>query len=117
MRTLWFICGMLSFVAGLIGVVLPILPTVPFMLLAAFCFARSSERAYNWLINHPRLGPPIKDWQENGAIRMPAKIGATVCIVASPVVTYMLDVPVWAFSSQIVILLCVLIFIWSRPSA
>lgn len=117
MRSLWFLFGILSVAAGLIGVVLPLLPTVPFLLLAAFCFARSSDRAYQWLVNHPRFGPPIKDWQENGAIRKPAKIAATACIVASPVVTYLLDVPTWAFASQIVVLVCVLIFIWSRPSA
>ncbi len=53
---------------GLIGVVLPILPTVPFMLLAAFFFSKSSERLHYWLISHPKLGPPIVEWQTNGAI-------------------------------------------------
>ncbi|PLS22769.1 YbaN family protein [Neptunicoccus cionae] len=116
MRGIWFIFGVLSVLAALIGAVLPLLPTVPFLLLAAFCFARSSQRAHDWLTQHPRFGPPIRDWNEKGAIRKPAKIAATVCIAASPILTYFLNVPLWAYITQLAVLCCVMLFIWTRPN-
>jgi len=53
---------------GAIGIVLPLLPTTPFILLAAFCFARSSKRCHGWLVNHKVFGPIITNWTEYGAI-------------------------------------------------
>lgn len=67
----------LGFVAlGFVGVFLPVLPTVPFLILAAGCFARSSERLEAWLLDHPRFGPMLRDWRERGAIPMRGKLMA-----------------------------------------
>ena len=63
MRTVWLILGFFFTGLAMIGVILPLLPTVPFLLLAAFCFARSSDRFHRWLVEHPTLGPPIRDWR------------------------------------------------------
>ena len=82
MRYLWAALGILCLILGMVGVVLPLLPTVPFLILAAFLFARSSDRLHNWLLSHPRLGPPIEDWQSRGAINPSAKRLATVSIIA-----------------------------------
>ncbi|MEM1160041.1 MAG: YbaN family protein, partial [Pseudomonadota bacterium] len=68
MKILWTLAGWAAFGLGLLGAALPLLPTVPFMLLAAFCFARGSERFHRWLMNHPRFGPGIRDWQAHRAI-------------------------------------------------
>ena len=117
MKVVWLALGLLSVALGLLGVVLPLLPTVPFMLLAAFCFARSSERLHTWLVTHPTYGPFIEDWNRSGAIRPGAKKLATV----SNAVVFALS---WIFGAgstviiiQAVVLSAVLIFIWSRPSA
>jgi hypothetical protein len=72
-RLIWLTLGGLFLVTGLIGVFLPVVPTTPFLLLAAGCFAKSSPRLHRWLLAHPTLGPPIRNWEENGAISPPAK--------------------------------------------
>jgi len=69
MRFIYFILGWLSLGAGLLGIVLPLLPTTPFLLLAAFCFQRSSERVHRWLLQQPTLGPIIRDWNQHQVIR------------------------------------------------
>src|SRR3989338_6935428 len=78
MKALWIAGGFGALLLGLVGIVLPLFPTVPFLLLAAFCFARSSQHLHDWLTTHPRLGPPIARWNESGAISRQAKRLATV---------------------------------------
>lgn len=72
-RTLWLAAGWLSLVVGFVGVFLPLLPTVPFVLLAAFCFSRGSARCERWLLAHPRFGPFIIGWREHRAVPLRAK--------------------------------------------
>ncbi len=117
MRPIWFIGGALSLILGIIGIPVPGLPTVPLLLLAAFCFARSSDRAHSWLVNHPKLGPPIADWQQNGAIRRPAKIAASVTIAASLLISILMGIPIKGLIAQAIVLCCVSVFIWTRPNA
>lgn len=115
MRVLWAIFGALALMLGIIGIALPLLPTVPFLLLAAFCFARSSVRLHSWLVDHPRLGPPIADWRNRGAIGRSAKKAATISIVAAFLISVMLGIGPLLLVLQAVVLLIVLGFIWSRP--
>lgn len=116
MRTLWLIGGLLSFTLGLIGAFLPLLPTVPLMLLATFCFSKSSERLHNWLINHPRFGPAIADWNDHGSISLLAKKMATISIAAAFLLSVFLGVKTVVIIIQALVLSGVLIFIWSRPN-
>ncbi len=116
MKAFWLFLGLMSVGFGLLGVILPLVPTVPFMLLAAFCFARSSERLHTWLTTHPAFGPVIADWQQKGAIRSKAKKVATVSIAALFAISWFAGVSWTVIGIQAVILSLVLIFIWSRPN-
>jgi uncharacterized membrane protein YbaN (DUF454 family) len=71
----WFLicCGVVSILAGVIGIFLPLVPTVPFLLLAAVCFGKSSQRFHSWLIEHNHLGPLIRDYLHGGRIPLRAK--------------------------------------------
>jgi len=89
---------------------------VPFLLLAAFFFARSSERLHNWLLSHATFGPMISDWNEHGAIRLSAKKAATASVAAVFILSVVLQVPIYVLMIQAITLGGVMIFIWTRPS-
>lgn len=116
MRFLWLCLGLTCLALAAIGLVLPLLPTVPFLLLAAFFFARSSERLHNWLLSHPQLGPPIEDWQARGAINPTAKRIATLSILLVFGVSLALGLRPLILLVQGLVLAGVLLFIWSRPN-
>ncbi len=116
MRYLWATLGLICVGLGLIGILLPLLPTVPFMLLAAFFFSKSSERLHHWLISHPTLGPPIIEWQTSGAINPRVKRIATVSIAAVFLLSVVLGLRPLILGIQAGVLILVLIFIWSRPN-
>ncbi|MEC7257498.1 MAG: YbaN family protein, partial [Pseudomonadota bacterium] len=67
MRPLWTLAGLLSLAVGILGIFLPVLPTTPLVLLAAFCFGKGSPRLRAWILEHRRFGPMIADWEATGA--------------------------------------------------
>ena len=75
--------GFLSVALGVIGIFLPVLPTTPFLLLAAACFMRSSPRFYHWLVGQPRLGPWIRDYLDGEGIPLKGKVYAIGLMWAS----------------------------------
>ena len=81
----WLLLGIgwISVALGVIGIFLPVLPTTPFLLLAAACFVRSSRRVYIWLVTHPRLGPWIRDYLDGHGIPLKAKVYAIGLMWAS----------------------------------
>lgn len=117
MRILWTAAGWSSFGLGVVGAVVPLLPTVPFMLLAAFCFARGSDRFHAWLMAHPRFGAAIHDWQSSGAIGRGAKRAAAGAMLASVAISLLLAVSPTVLAIQVAVLACVATFVLTRPDA
>lgn len=82
-RALILAVGFISLALGVLGVFLPLLPTTVFILVAAYCFARSSERFYTGLLNNKRFGPAIRDWQTHKCMSRRSKTYAVAMIVLS----------------------------------
>ncbi len=107
--------GLTSVAIGAVGVVLPLLPTTPFLLIAAFAFARSSARLNNWLREHRSFGPLINNWHRDGSIDRKEKRIAIIVIVMTPVITWLFGARLWIIVSQIVVLSAAAVFIMTRP--
>lgn len=118
MRMFYLIVGWIALALGLIGVPLPILPTVPFLLIAAWAFGKSSDRLRLKLLNHPVYGPDIQRWQERGAIRRRAKVIAITAMAGSVAISFfLLDIPPIAVAIQATILGLVSLYLLTRPEA
>lgn len=108
-RGLWVGAGALALSTGIIGIFLPLLPTTPFVLLAAYCFARGSERIERWLLTHPRFGPMIRRWRDHRAIPLRAKqLAWTMMAIGSAWAWATLPTP-WRWLPAAV---CVVVALW-----
>lgn len=114
-RLPWMVGGAVSLVLGVIGIFLPLLPTTPFVLLAAFCFARGSARCEAWLVGHPRFGPMIVQWRANRAVPLRAKQMAWGMMAISSIISALvMPVVPWL---PAVCCLAVGIWLWRLPTA
>jgi uncharacterized membrane protein YbaN (DUF454 family) len=116
-RWLMIALGGLALALGVIGIFLPLLPTTPFVLLAAFFFARGSTRMHRWLADNPRFGRYLRDWEAEQVIPMVGKVASTVTMV--PSVSWVIltrDIP-WPLELLMAVTVAaVLWYIWTRPS-
>ena len=115
-RRLWVIAGGVALGIGFVGIVVPLLPTTPFLILAAYCFSRGSRRLHDWLLEHRTLGPPIRDWREHRSVSGKAKLSAMIAIVLIFALSAFLDVPGWALALQGIVLGAVSVFLLTRPA-
>lgn len=112
-------CAVLGFAilpVGVAGVVLPLLPGTPLLIVCAWCFAKSSPRTEAWLVGHPRLGPPIRRWRERGVIPTGAKWAASAAMALSATLALVSAAPLLAKGLAVLALTAAAVFIWSRPS-
>ncbi len=103
LRWLLWLAGSVSLMLGLIGVLLPGLPTTPFILLAAACYAKASPRLHGWLLNHRFLGPMVRDWETHRSLTRRNKTVAQVSMVV------MVGLSAWGLRDRPVVLAIVLI--------
>lgn len=116
MRYVWLGLGHVFVVLGMVGVFLPILPTVPFVLLAVACYSRGSARFERWLMDHPRFGPAIRDWRGRGVIRRRAKVTAAVMLLASGlIIVFLPGVRALIRTMVLMILAAAGVYVLSRP--
>ena len=108
--------GLVSLALGAIGIFVPLLPTTPLVLVAAFCFANSSDRLHRWLLNHNVFGPLIDNWRQHRAISRNAKVTSVVSMGAILVISWVLGVATPIIAVQAVVLGCSAAFILTRPT-
>ena len=104
-------------VLGLIGIVVPVLPTVPFLLVAAWAASRSSPRLHRWLLTHPRIGRPLRDWEDARVVPRTAKWLATLMIaVSSPVMAWLVPAALRPLVFiGVAVMVGVLVWLWRCP--
>jgi uncharacterized membrane protein YbaN (DUF454 family) len=113
-RRLYLAAGLASVALGAVGMFLPLLPTVPLLILAAFCFARSSPELEARLLNHPRYGHHLVAWRKHGIVSRQAKWSATAAFGVSIAIGFVaLAMPFWLIPVGAA-LVC-LTWLWRRP--
>lgn len=117
MRWLLIGIGWVAVGLGALGVILPLLPTTPFLLIAAWAFGRSSERFHRWLHGNRWFGPMLRDWQQHGAVPRWAKVMAVAFMALAMIgLVERGTLPVWALALIGAVLATVSIWLCTRPS-
>jgi len=114
-RWAWWLLAYLSLGLGLLGVLLPGLPTVPFILVAAWAAMRGSPRLHAWLLAHRAFGPMILNWQQHGAITRRSKLLAIGTMVLCAVILFVFAPRPWIAWTATSIMAIVGTWLWLRP--
>ena len=108
--------AVLGLTLGLLGVVLPVVPTVPFLILSAWAASKGWPAFEIWLLNHRLFGPPIVQWRERGAVPRRAKWFSTLMMAASGIgMQFFTGIPLWLRVAVPLVMLAVAIWLWLRP--
>jgi len=119
-RFIWIGFGFMSLSLGIIGIALPVLPTVPFVLLAAYFFSKGSTRYHRWIHSHRYFGPMVVQWEKHGCISTRAKTHATIMILLSislPLYFFRDQVPAVGQIVTLVLVTMGWLFVITRPSS
>jgi uncharacterized protein len=114
MRPFYLIIGCAAFAFGTLGIFLPLLPTVPLYILAAFCFGRSNRAWEARLLNHPRFGPSLRAWRDGGIVSRRGKVAATLAFAISIAIGVATLAWPWILIPPATALIC-LAWLWQRP--
>lgn len=117
MRLLLWAAGTLCVVLGVLGLLLPVLPTTPFLLLAAACYARASERFYRWLLNHKVFGATVREWRRHRSIKWRTKLWAIFLMSATLATSIAFFVrPAWLQAALALMGLALAVWLYRVPS-
>ncbi len=116
MRMFWLAIGVASLALGAVGVVLPLLPTTPLVLLAAFAFTRGSPRLRQMLVEHRLFGPIIEDWEERGCIAARYKVIACTAMGVVLLASLIAGLPGYVIAIQVVCMGAAAVFVLTRPT-
>jgi uncharacterized protein len=117
LRAFYLGLGLFFVALGFIGAFLPVLPTTPFLILAAACFARSSDRLEAWLLSHPRFGSTLREWRARGAIPWRGKLLSLAGTSTGFALFWIASRPGPLLATAVGLLMLVgLIYVFSRPS-
>lgn len=115
-RVMFLCLGLAALGLGLLGVFLPLLPTTPFLIVAAWGFARSSQRLHDWLYDDPSFGTLLRDWDTHRVIPVWAKVCAVSAMTASFLYLALFrDMPPWLLALTGMILVSVAVYVVSKP--
>ncbi len=118
MKLVYFVCAWLSFGLGVFGAFVPIIPTTPFMILAAFLFSKSSPKFHAWILGLPIAGPAIKEWGDHRVVRKRAKILCTTMIsISLSIIWWKAPVHMALKVILTIVLVSVCMFILTRKSS
>lgn len=115
MRIMWLVIGWVGVAFGAIGALLPVIPTVPFLILAVWAFSRSSDRLRDRILHHPKFGPPIRAWKEGGVISRLAKVWAISAMAAGVFWAIWLQLPAYILVPQAAVCSVVALYLATRP--
>ena len=116
LRHLYLLIGWICTTLGVVGALLPVMPTTPFLIVAVWAFSKSSPRLREWLYHHPRYGATIQDWYEHGAVSLPIKVFAIVTMSLSIPIAYFLTEDLMLSLIHTAVIILVALFLISRPS-
>jgi uncharacterized membrane protein YbaN (DUF454 family) len=116
-KYLWMCLGFISLGVAYLGVILPGLPYSPFIVFAAYCFAKSSPRLHNWIMNHRIFGKFLNDWNTKRVFPLKLKFFMLASMTTSLVLMYTGGVPTRGIIYTAIFMLCVAIWAWRYPSS
>lgn len=115
-RQTYFILGLLNVALGILGAMLPLLPSTCFFIFAAYFFSQSNARLEAWILNHPRFGPTVVQWRQHRSIPMSGKIAASIGMTISFVVLILAGRSLLFLICAAVFLGLSALYIWTRPT-
>ncbi|UTF61188.1 YbaN family protein [Gilvimarinus sp. DA14] len=117
LRLPWIILAWVSVALGAIGLFFPVLPTVPFLLVAGWAASKGSPKLHNWLYSHPNFGPLLTAWHEHRAVPRYAKRLTPLLLLGSLTIMFLLGINPWVIACCATIFIAVTAYLWSRPDA
>ena len=116
-RPIFFVLAWLFLALGLVGLVMPLMPGALFLILAGACFTRSSPRFEAWLLDHPRLGPPVRAWRDAGAIPRRGKVFACASLALSWLIILAMGASALLSGAILAVFVAVATYVATRPEA